>query len=66
LFVTGLVHSRAHVSRLALDGASVVDQELLFDHLNMRMRGVENGPDGALYILSENGTVFAVEATNIE
>lgn len=66
LFVTGLVHSRAHVSRLALEGASVVDEELLFDHLNMRMRSVETGPDGALYMLSENGTIFAVEATSTQ
>ncbi|MEH6610758.1 MAG: PQQ-dependent sugar dehydrogenase [Halioglobus sp.] len=35
-------------------------EELLFDHLNMRMRGVENGPDGVLYLLSENGSIFAI------
>ncbi|MEH6517488.1 MAG: PQQ-dependent sugar dehydrogenase [Halioglobus sp.] len=60
LFVTGLVYTRAHVGRLALEGSTVVDEELLFDHLNMRMRGVENGPDGVLYLLSENGSIFAI------
>ncbi|MFT6287631.1 MAG: glucose/arabinose dehydrogenase [Alcanivorax sp.] len=66
LLVTGLVYNRAHVSRLAMEGGSVVEEELLFDHLNMRMRGVEDGPDGALYILSENGILFAVERTHTE
>ncbi|MCX2980477.1 PQQ-dependent sugar dehydrogenase [Halieaceae bacterium IMCC14734] len=59
LFVTGL---RAHVSRLALAGQQMVAEELLFENLKMRTRGVETGPDGALYLLSEIGSIVVVEA----
>ena len=63
LLVTGL---RAHVSRLALEGKKVVAEELLFENLNTRMRSVETGPDGALYLLSENGSIVVVEAAPAE
>lgn len=66
LFVTGLVYTRAHVSRLALADHTVVDDELLFEDLNMRMRNVASDPGGTLYILSENGIIFAVEPAAVE
>jgi aldose sugar dehydrogenase len=61
LFVGGLVYTQAHLSRLQLDGDQVLEKEALFEHLQMRIRNVESGPDGKLYVLSENGIIFAVD-----
>lgn len=60
LFVGGLIYTQTHLSRIQLDGDRVVETEALFEHLKMRIRGVESGPDGKLYVLSENGIIFAV------
>ena len=43
------------VSRLALDGDKVVKEERLLNTLGERIRDVRQGPDGALYLLTDNG-----------
>jgi glucose/arabinose dehydrogenase len=60
LFVGGLVYSETQLSRLVLDGNRVADSEALFTQLKMRIRNVESGPDGRLYVVAENGIIFAV------
>jgi len=51
LFVSALV-SRALV-RLVLKDDRVVGEERLLTNLNARIRGVGEGPDGALYVLTD-------------
>ena len=51
LFVAGLVSK--NVVRLVLNGDRVVGEERLLTDLNTRMRGVTEGPDGALYVLTD-------------
>jgi aldose sugar dehydrogenase len=51
LFVAELV-GRSLV-RLALNGERVVGEERLLTELNSRIRGVNEGPDGALYVLTD-------------
>lgn len=41
------------VARLELDGTRVTHEERLFGDLNQRIRAVEQGPDGALYLLTD-------------
>ena len=50
------------VARLELDGTRVTHEERLFGDLNQRIRAVEQGPDGALYLLtdSSNGEILRV------
>ncbi len=52
LFV-GALAGRA-LWRLTLDGDAVVHREALFDSLQERIRDVRQGPDGALYLLTDN------------
>jgi glucose/arabinose dehydrogenase len=42
------------ISRLTLDGDKVVKEERLLQHLDERIRDVREGPDGALYLLTDN------------
>jgi len=42
------------LSRLMLDGDKVVKEERLLQDLNERIRDVRQGPDGALYLLTDN------------
>ena len=51
LFVAGLVSK--NVVRLVLNGDRVVAEERLLADLNTRIRGVTEGPDGALYVLTD-------------
>jgi len=51
LFVAELV-GRSLV-RLTLNGERVVGEERLLTELNSRIRGVNEGPDGALYVLTD-------------
>lgn len=51
LFVGALV--LRHLSRLVLDGDKVVAEEKLLTDLNERIRDVRQGPDGALWILTD-------------
>ena len=40
--------------RIALDGHKVLQQERLLQTLNERIRDVRQGPDGYLYLLTDN------------
>jgi glucose/arabinose dehydrogenase len=42
-----------HVARLTLDGDRVVGEERLFTELDQRIRDVRVGPDGAVYLLTD-------------
>ncbi|HUF34679.1 MAG TPA: PQQ-dependent sugar dehydrogenase [Gemmatimonadales bacterium] len=53
LFVGGL--TARQVSRLELDGDRVVREERLFEDLGRRIRDVRQGPDGKLYLLTDEG-----------
>lgn len=52
LFLGALAHR--HLRRLELDGDEVVGQEELLGSLDERIRAVQQGPDGALYILTDS------------
>ena len=58
LFVAELV-GRTLV-RLVLNGERVVAEERLLTDLNTRIRGVNEGPDGALYVMTDgaNGKIL--------
>ncbi len=51
LFVAALAGK--HVARLVLDGERVVGEERLLTNLDTRMRDVRQGPDGALYVMTD-------------
>lgn len=53
LFVGGLRSSA--LVRLELDGETVVAEERIIDDFNRRIRDVVQGPDGALYLLTDEG-----------
>jgi glucose/arabinose dehydrogenase len=62
LFVGAL--AKTHLRRLRLDGAKVIEQEELLADLEERIRDVRSGPDGYLYIVtddSSNGRVLRLE-----
>jgi glucose/arabinose dehydrogenase len=52
-----------HLNRLTLDGDNVVGEERLLQDWNQRIRDVRNGPDGYLYILTDEdpGAVVRLE-----
>jgi aldose sugar dehydrogenase len=52
LFVGALAGQ--HLSRLVLDGERVVAEEKLLTDLAERIRDVRMGPDGAIYVLTDN------------
>jgi glucose/arabinose dehydrogenase len=58
LFIGAL--AGAHLVRLELDGEAVVHEEQLLADLGRRIRDVEVGPDGALYLLTDrsNGEIL--------
>ena len=56
LFVTALAGMA--LWRLTLEGNTVTAQERLLAGRNQRMRDVEQGPDGALYILTDDGNLL--------
>jgi glucose/arabinose dehydrogenase len=60
LFVGAL--AGRHLARLVLDGERVVAEERLLTNLGERIRDVRQGPDGALYVLtdSDEGRVLRV------
>jgi glucose/arabinose dehydrogenase len=51
LFVSALAGKS--LVRLVLNGDRVVGEERLLTELNTRIRGVGEGPDGALYVLTD-------------
>jgi glucose/arabinose dehydrogenase len=60
LFVGALAGQ--HLARLVLDGERIVGEERLLSDLGERIRDVRQGPDGALYVLTDsaNGRVLRV------
>jgi glucose/arabinose dehydrogenase len=54
------------VSRLELDGARVVREERMLQSLNERIRDIREGPDGALWLLTDNpnGRILRVTAAH--
>jgi glucose/arabinose dehydrogenase len=44
----------SHLNRLELDGEKVVKEERLLEDLKLRIRDVRQGPDDALYLLTDN------------
>jgi aldose sugar dehydrogenase len=52
LFVGALKAQR--IVRLTLDGERVASEEVLLTELHERIRDVRQGPDGALYVLTDN------------
>ena len=60
LFIGGLRSQR--VSRLTLDGEKITGEEWLFTDLHKRIRDVRQGPDGAIYLLTDesNGQILKV------
>ncbi|MGI9383959.1 MAG: PQQ-dependent sugar dehydrogenase [Methyloligellaceae bacterium] len=61
LFVGALAHT--HLRRLELKGDRVVAQEVLLKDLGERIRDVRSGPDGFLYVLTDDpeGRVLRLE-----
>ena len=51
LFVAGLASK--NLVRLVLNGDRVIAEEHLLTDLNTRIRGVTEGPDGALYVMTD-------------
>jgi glucose/arabinose dehydrogenase len=52
-----------HVSRLSLDGDKVVQEERFLKGLGERIRAIEEGPDGLIYLLTDDdpGQLIRVE-----
>ena len=52
-----------HLERVVVDGERVVETEVLLDDWNQRIRDVRQGPDGALYVLTDarSGQVAKIE-----
>lgn len=52
------------VSRVVFEGSKAVEKEVLFKELGERIRDVRTGPDGAIYLLTDNpeGRVLRVSA----
>ncbi|HEV2646325.1 MAG TPA: PQQ-dependent sugar dehydrogenase [Acidobacteriaceae bacterium] len=63
LFVATLAGE--HVSRLVLDGDKVVGEERLLLGQHQRMRDVQEGPDGALWVITDeaDGRLIRIGAT---
>jgi glucose/arabinose dehydrogenase len=64
-FVGGLASQQ--LSRLEMDGNRVASEEVLLKGvLNQRVRDVEQGPDGFIYLLTDedNGKLLRVEPVN--
>jgi glucose/arabinose dehydrogenase len=51
------------VMRVKVDGRRVVEQESLFQDLGARIRDVAFGPDGALYLLTDEPKGRLLRAT---
>lgn len=52
IFVASLKAKSLH--RLVMKGGKVMHEEVLLDELNVRLRDVRTGPDGALYLLTDS------------
>ena len=56
VFVAGL--RSTSISRVVIKNGEASGDEWLFADLSMRMRNIEQGPDGLIYVLTENGILF--------
>jgi len=54
-----------HLRRVELDGRKVVEQEVLLDGVVGRIRDVREGPDGLLYLITDerDGGLYRIEPT---
>jgi glucose/arabinose dehydrogenase len=64
LFVAALAGK--HLARLVLDGERVIAEERLLTELDARIRDVHEGPDGALYVMTdrEGGKIVRLVSPN--
>lgn len=64
IFVGALVQT--HLRRVRIENGEVTEQEVLLEDLGERIRDVENGPDGNIYILTDNpyGQLMRLEPSN--
>jgi glucose/arabinose dehydrogenase len=62
LFIGAL--ALTHLAHLELDGREVVSEEQRLDERGRRIRAVHQGPDGALYLLTDhdNGELLRLGA----
>jgi glucose/arabinose dehydrogenase len=60
-FVGGLAGQ--HLARIGFDGTTVTSEERLLDSLHHRIREIEVGPDGLIYLLvdADDGAVLRIE-----
>ncbi|NND68348.1 MAG: PQQ-dependent sugar dehydrogenase [Halioglobus sp.] len=58
LFVAGL--RSFSVSRVALEGDNAAGEERLLEDFSFRVRNLKQGPDGLLYVLTENGGLHRI------
>tara|TARA_R110000824_G_scaffold155226_7_gene327855 strand:+ start:13308 stop:14438 length:1131 start_codon:yes stop_codon:yes gene_type:complete len=63
LFVGGLAIPK--LVRLELDGDRVVHEEALLEDFGSRIRTVKQGPDGALYLLTDDGEDFILRVSAV-
>jgi glucose/arabinose dehydrogenase len=61
LFVGALAGQ--HIRRLVVDGTRITHQEVMLDDIRSRVRQIKQGPDGYLYLLTDegNGAVLRME-----
>lgn len=61
LFVGALV--LRHLERMEIDGHKIISREILIEDFGKRIRDVRNGPDGYLYLLTDedNGELLRIE-----
>jgi aldose sugar dehydrogenase len=50
-----------HVNHSLLNGSDVTDEKRYFDDLGERIRDVELGPDGRIYMITDNGNLYSFE-----
>lgn len=56
IFIASL--SGLHINRTTLQDEKVVREERFLGYMQMRFRDIKEGPDGAIYILSEDGFIM--------
>jgi len=49
-----------HIRRLVVNGAQVLAEELLFENLGLRFRTLRTGPDGFLYVSTDDGKIARI------
>ncbi|MFV0605596.1 MAG: PQQ-dependent sugar dehydrogenase [Niabella sp.] len=60
LFVGGL--SSKHIARLMINNNKIVGEERLLEDQNQRFRDVEQGKDGALYAVTDEGRLYRISS----